>query len=188
MDKLAERLQPFSDVLVPEMIILNGRRGAHIEALRLLVHGLGDYDTAIRYCLLGGSSIFNPSGAVQEDSTMSLPEKTEQEELFGHLIHEFLRIEDAEERIERSAELLDKFGSFFDIAQVLSLIPPDWPVATLTDFITHALGRLVRERNESVIVKALSSAQNLRLAAKFVEKIEGLGPTWESTKKDSGVA
>lgn len=188
VDKLAERLQPFSDVLVPEMIILNGRRGAHIEALRLLVHGLGDYDTAIRYCLLGGSSIFNPSGAVQEDSTMSLPEKAEQEELFSHLIHEFLRIEDAEERIERSAELLDKFGSFFDIAQVLSLIPPDWPVATLNDFITHALGRLVRERNESVIVKALSSAQNLRLAAEFVEKIEKLGPTWESTKKDSGVA
>lgn len=121
VDKLAERLQPYSDVLVPEMIILNGRRGEHIEALRLLVHGLGDYDTAIRYCLLGGSSIFNPSGAVSDDS-LKLPEKEEQEVLFRHLLHEFMRIEDEEERVERSAELLEKFGSLFDVGDV-SLCP-----------------------------------------------------------------
>lgn len=116
VDVLAERLQPYSDVLVPEMIILNGRRGEHVEALRLLVAGLGDYDTAIRYCLLGGSSIFNPSGAAIEESR--LPGKEEQEMLFRRLFYEFMRIEDEVEKVERCAELLDKFGSFFDIVDV----------------------------------------------------------------------
>lgn len=116
VDTLAQRLQPYSDVLVPEMIILNGRRGEHVAALKLLVHGLGDYDTAIRYCLLGGSSIFNPSGAAAEES--KLPSQEEQAQLFHHLLHEFMRIEDEEEKVERAAELLDKFGSFFDIVDV----------------------------------------------------------------------
>lgn len=77
---------------------------------------------------------------------------------------------------------------FLTFDQVLPLLPPNWPIASLTDFITHALRRLVREKNESVVVKALASAQNLRVAAEVVEKIEGLGPVWESNKKDSGVA
>lgn len=186
VDALANRLAPFSNELVPEMIILNGRRGRHVEALRLLTHGLGDYDTAIRYCLLGGSSIFHPSSSSVPES--KIPEKAEQAELFAHLLHEFMKIEDEDERMERTAELLDRFGSLYDISQVLSLIPETWPVETLSAFIVHALRRLVRERNETVVVKALSSAQNLRNNADLIEKIEKIGPQWETIKKDSGVA
>lgn len=127
IEALAKRLQAYSDVLVPEMIILNGRRGQHVEALRLLVHGLGDYDTAIRYCLLGGSSIFNPSGTVMggRSSGMQLPSHEEQGELFRCLLHEFMKIETREDeggRIERTAELLERFGSFFDIEEVSQAI------------------------------------------------------------------
>lgn len=113
---LGERLAPYSEELVPEMIILNGRQGKHEDAIRLLTLGLGDYDTAIRYCLLGGSSIFHPSsGMLPQDS---LPSKEQQAELFEYLLHEFLRIEDLSERLERTAELLERFGGWFDIAQV----------------------------------------------------------------------
>ena len=72
--------------------------------------------------------------------------------------------------------------------QVLALIPQEWPVETLSGFVVHALRRLVRDRNETVVVKALSSAQNLRSSVLFIEKAEGLGPSWESVKKDSGIA
>lgn len=72
--------------------------------------------------------------------------------------------------------------------QVLTLIPPTWPLEPLSSFFAHALRRVVREKNESVVVKALSSAQNLRVAAEVVEKIEQLGASWESVKKDSGIA
>ncbi|KAK8194277.1 hypothetical protein M8818_007465 [Zalaria obscura] len=174
VEALASRLEPYSDELVPEMIILNGRRGQHVEALRLLAHGLGDYDTAIRYCLLGGSSIFNPSSSLNE---VSYPSKAEQEQLFGHLLSEFMKIEDESERLERTSELLERFGGWFDVARVLSLIPDSWSVESVSGFLVHALRRLVRERNETVVVKALSSAQNLKRNVDLIEKTESFGAT-----------
>ncbi|KAK3716982.1 hypothetical protein LTR37_006037 [Vermiconidia calcicola] len=172
---LRERLSPHSDELVPEMIILNGREGKHEEALRLLTHGLADYDTAIRYCLLGGSSIFHPGSGLAPEHP--LPSKEEQGKLFEHLLHEFFRIEDLGERLERTAELLERFGGWFDIAQVLDLIPDSWSVELVSGFLVHALRRMVRERNETVVVKALASAQNLKRSVEFVEKTESIGPT-----------
>lgn len=171
---LRERLAPYSEELVPEMIILNGREGRHQEALRLLTHGLGDYDTAIRYCLLGGSSIFHP--ASNTEPRAELPEKDEQAKLFEHLLHEFFNIEDLGERIERSAELLERFGGWFDVEKVLQLIPDDWSVELVSGFLIKALRVLVRERNETVVVKALCEAQNLRGNVEFVEKCEAIGP------------
>ena len=113
---ILNRLKPYSQELVPEMIILNGRQGQHTEAIHLLTHGLGDFDTAISYCLLGGSSIFRPaSGEIARDA---LPSHEEQAVLFNHLLDEFLRIDDLSDRIERTAELLERFGAWFDIFRV----------------------------------------------------------------------
>jgi len=179
---VAARLEPFSDVLVPEMIILNGRRGQHIEALRLLTHGLGDYDTAIRYCLLGGSSIFDPSSGLLPND--ALPSKTQQEALFRHLFNEFMKLDDSAARLERATELLERFGPWFDVGDVLASIPDDWPVDVLAGFIVHALRKLVSERNETVVLKALAGAQNLRRANEVVEKIEGCKPVVQD--KDEG--
>ena len=181
---LRERLAPYSDELVPEMIILNGREGKHEEALRLLTHGLGDFDTAIRYCLLGGSSIFHPGSGLLPDQTLST--KEEQARLFEYLLHEFFRIEDLNERLERTAELLDRFGGWFDVAKVIELIPESWSVELVSGFLVHAFRRLVRERNESVVVKALSSAQNLRQSVEFIEKTESIGPTILNAEIDAG--
>lgn len=172
---LGQRLTPYSNELVPEMIILNGREGKHQEALRLLTHGLGDYDTAIRYCLLGGSSIFHPSSGIEP--TQPLPSKEQQAKLFGHLLHEFLAIEDLGERLERTAELLERFGAWYDVGEVLEMIPDGWSVELVSGFLVHALRRLVRDRNETGVAKALASAQNLKRSVEAVEKIESFGPT-----------
>ncbi|KAK4542678.1 hypothetical protein LTR36_006250 [Oleoguttula mirabilis] len=181
---LGQRLAPYSDELVPEMIILNGREGKHEEALRLLTHGLGDYDTAIRYCLLGGSSIFHPGSGVAPEQP--LPTKEEQARLFGYLLQEFFRIDDLGERLERTAELLERFGGWFDIAGVLGMIPDTWSVELVSGFLVHAFRRLVRERNETVVVKALSSAQNLRQAVDFIEKTEGVAPVVVNATVEAG--
>lgn len=174
---LRERLAPFSDELVPEMIILNGREGKHNEALRLLVSGLGDYDTAIRYCLLGGSSIFFPttSHSTVGGEARTLPLQEEQEELFQSLLGQFLVLPSLSERVERTSELLSRFSGFFDIAEVLAQIPDSWSVDLIEGFLTHALRRLVWQRNETVVVKALSSAQNLRRTGEFIKKVESQG-------------
>ncbi|KAK5727808.1 hypothetical protein LTR17_012466 [Elasticomyces elasticus] len=178
-DVLGERLGPYSEELVPEMIILNARRGKHEEALRLLTHGLGDYDTGVRYCLLGGEGIFGVGGGGGGERV--LPTKEEQKRLFGILLHEFLRLEDVSERLERTAELLERFGGWFDVADVLELVPEDWSVELVSGFLVHAFRKLVRERNETVVVKGLSGAQNLRRAGEWVEKVEGMRAVVVST-------
>ncbi|EMF15465.1 uncharacterized protein SEPMUDRAFT_147349 [Sphaerulina musiva SO2202] len=174
---LGQRLAPYSDELVPEMIILNGREGKHEEALRLLVHGLGDYDTAIRYCLLGGNSIFHPSSSfLNAPERDALPSKEAQSVLFNYLLDQFFQIQDVGERLERTAELLDRFGGWFDVAKVLELIPDSWSVELVSGFLAHAFRRLIAEKNETGIVKALCSAQNMRKSMDAMELQEKMGP------------
>jgi hypothetical protein len=179
---VGKRLKPYSNELVPEMIILNGREGKHEEALRLLTHGLGDYDTAIRYCLLGGSSIFHPGSNSLPEA--SLPSKEEQAALFRTLLQEFFRIGDLGERLERTSELLERFGGWFGLEEVLALIPDEWSVELVSGFLVHALRRLVREKNETVVVKALSSAQNLRESVVVAEKLEAIRPVIVRSEED----
>lgn len=119
------RIDPYSTELVPEMIILGGRQGRHKEAIHLLVHSLGDFDTAVSYCVLGGSSTYSTIGGPRSDHT--LPSQTEQAELFGHLLEEFFAIQDMHQRITQTSELLERFAGWFDVEHVspfyVSLVP-----------------------------------------------------------------
>ena len=172
------RIAPYTQELVPEVIILDGRQSHHEEALKLLTHGLGDYDTAINYCLLGGSSIYHPiSGTMARES---LPTREEQAKLFGFLLAEFLRIEDISNRVEQTSSLLERFGGWFDVGYVLSVIPDTWSVELVSGFLISALRRIVRERSETMIVKSLSGAENLKVAAELIGKIEAKGPSIEA--------
>lgn len=175
--KILERIEPFEDALVPESIILDGRQGRHQQALRLLTHGLGDYHTAINYCLLGGSSIFHPtSGRVDPDN---IPSREEQATLFKSLLFEFLRIEDISDRFERTSELLERFGVYFDVAYVLKQVPDSWSVELISAFLVNAFRRMVHDKNEAMITKALSGAENLKISAELIVKCEKLGPQIE---------
>ena len=168
------RIEPFEEQLVPESIILDGRQGRHQQALRLLTHGLGDFHTAINYCLLGGSSIFHPaSGALDGPG---VPTQEEQSSLFRFLLLEFLRIEDEDNSIQRTSELLGRFSSWFDVEQVLAQLPDSWSVEAVSMFLMSTFRRMVQERNEASITKALSGVENLRISAEFVEKCEQAGP------------
>ena len=142
---------------------------------------LGDFDTAVSYCLLGGSSIFRPpSGFVPEDQ---IPSKEEQAVLFNYLLHQFLAIEDLASRIERTSELLERFGPWFDAAYVLSLLPNDWSINVFSTFLINALQRMVREKKGTVMIKALSGAQNLQVNEQFIEKARELGPILSEDKE-----
>ena len=175
---ILSRIEPFEQDLVPESIILDGRQGRHQQALRLLTHGLGDYHTAINYCLLGGASIFHPtSGPVPAES---IPSQREQATLFRYLLSEFLRIDDISDRVERTSELLERFGGWFDVSTVLSLIPDSWSVELISGFLVSAFRRLVHERSEAMIAKSLSGAENLKISADLIGKCEGIGPQVEA--------
>lgn len=191
------------DLLVPETIILNGRERNHEDALRLLVHKLGDYDTAVAYCLRGGASIYSiyqaplaTSSAADEPPASPLVEKDkraprrrdsapptsdEQGYLFQSLLREFLALEDMSDRIEQTSLLLDKFGGFFDVGDVLALIPDSWSVDIVAGFLVKALRRIVVAKREGTVSRSLSSAQNLRVQAELVKRIDEKGPTIETT-------
>ena len=177
---IRERVEPYEQELVPEMIILDGRQARHPQAIRLLTHGLGDFDTAINYCLMVGSSIFHPmSGRMRPDT---VPSREEQAILFSSLLSEFLQIEDINDRIERTGELLERFGGWLDVGQVLKLIPDSWSVELVSGFLISALRRLVREKNESMVAKALSGAENLRITSELIGKCDEAGPTVEAAE------
>lgn len=160
------------DLLVPEIIILAARKQHHHEALRLLVQKLGDYDSAVSYCLRGGVSLFSPSTAqsLVTNNTMSLEQRRE---LFQALLQEFLAIEDISSRVEQTGALLDRFGSWFDITDILRLIPDSWSVDTIGDFLVGAMRRIVKEKHECMIVRSLSGSQNIRVHYERLDKMDG---------------
>lgn len=180
VDMVLERLSPFSTYLVSESIILDARQGRHKEALRLLTHGLGDYDTAIRYCYFGGPSA---SHAYPIDPS-TLPSRARQTELFTFLFQEFLTIEYIEDRLERTSHLLGKFATFFDPLDIIARIPDDWTVNMLSEFLVRSFRAATSERNQAVIVKALSAAQNLIGQVEFIEITEKMGAKIEEGSED----
>jgi hypothetical protein len=173
------RIEPFADHLVPELIILDGKQARHEEALSLLTHGLGDYDTAISYCLLGGSSLYHPvSGAMARDPAAA-PSREEQARLFRWLLREFLRIEDVSDRVEQTSNLLERFGGWFEVDDVMEMIPDDWSVNLVAGFLVSALRGIVSEKRETMVVKALSGAENLKVAEEMADRVDELGPEVE---------
>ncbi|KAL6252676.1 hypothetical protein RBB50_000395 [Rhinocladiella similis] len=170
-----KRMAPFSQFLVSESIILDARQGRHKQALKLLTHGLGDFDTAIRYCYFGGPA---PPHAVTIDIS-ALPPRDVQVELFNFLFHEFLAIADTEDCLERTSHLLGKFATFFDPLAILVDVPDTWGVDVLAEFLVRSFRAATTERNQAVIMKALSAAQNLQKQAEFIDVCEKMGAKFE---------
>lgn len=164
------RIEPFQNELVSESIILDGLQGRHQEALRLLTHGLGDYDSAVRYCLFGGPRSTSSTGALTE-----FAERPRQSELFRHVLDEFLRIEDPTERLEHTCDLLARFSSWFDVREVLELVPDDWSVEIMSVFLGHVFRTLVSQTREVRVERALSAGLNLRVGTEYIEGVEKMG-------------
>ncbi|KAH8807143.1 hypothetical protein F5884DRAFT_879848 [Xylogone sp. PMI_703] len=171
VDIVSQRIEPFKLQLIPETIILHRRQGEHKEAIRLLTHSLCDFDTAISYCILCGSSNFRNS-TDRVDHGLLLP-REEQEGLFNVLLVEFLRIQNLSDRIELTKELLERFEEWFDILHVLPLLPSSWPVEIFSSFLVRALRRHLLQQRGTSIKKALSAADNSIMKSEFIKKVEG---------------
>lgn len=190
MPTILTRLQPYEQDLVPEMIILHGRQSQHQEALRLLTHGLGDFNTAISYCLYGYTSIFRPIPSSRSSSShpttllpisppANLPTRTQQSTLFNALLQEFLLIDDLAQRVLQTGQLLERFSAWFDVASVLAVLPDAWSVDIFSAFLINSLQRIVREKAESGVVKALQDAVNSQVSFEVASRREAVGATVE---------
>jgi hypothetical protein len=181
-ERIATAFDATPELLVPEAIILNGRERQHEAALRLLVRGLGDYDTAVSYCLRGGSSIYTPTPARRD----SAPAQDTQAHLFGVLLTEFMSLDDVSDRVEQTGSLLERFGGWFDVLEVLELLPDSWSVDIVGEFLVASLRRLVREKHESMMERALSSAVNLRVNYEKLVGVDEKGPVIDLGEVDDG--
>lgn len=110
VDELLEKLRPWQKLLVAELVIIYGKDSRHSEALSLLCHELGDFDTAVNYCLFGAVSIFKTERTIKT--------KEEQNGLFKLLLNEFLSLEDAESSVKQTCSLLQRFGSWLQVEDV----------------------------------------------------------------------
>lgn len=177
---LSSQIKPYASLLVPETILLASRNADHETALHALVHRLADHDTAVRYCLRSGRDVFpvpstsSSSSSTQQASGLAAPDPANptQRNLFDILLAQYLALDDAAQRQERAAELLDRFGAWFDAAAVLGRVPDEWPVRSVEGFLGTAVRGLVRERRETGVLRALSAGENLRVS---VENVEGRG-------------
>lgn len=59
------------------------------------------------------------------------------------------------------------------------MIPDSWPVDLLAPFVVSSFRRILEERNETMIAKALSGAENLLSRASLIDFCEKAGPTVE---------
>jgi vacuolar protein sorting-associated protein 3 len=100
--------------------------------------------------------------------------------LFRVVLAEFLAIEDSGERVEQTGALLERFGGWFDIEDVLAVMPDEWTVDVVAGFLVGALRRLVREKHETMVTRALSTAENLRVNHDLLEKMDEMGPSIEA--------
>jgi vacuolar protein sorting-associated protein 3 len=60
--------------------------------------------------------------------------------------------------------LCNSLSHLFPLFQVISLVPPDWPLKTLSTFLSRSFRRSLHARHEAQIVKAIGAGQNLEVS------------------------
>ncbi|ORX54476.1 hypothetical protein DM01DRAFT_1036135 [Hesseltinella vesiculosa] len=85
----------------------------------------------------------------------------ERRRLFFMLLQTYLAIEDKDLMVARALHLLNTQGYYFDALKVLDIIPDDWPLDQLQDFLVHSLRRSLHNTLEGELVVAMSRGENL---------------------------
>ena len=126
----------------------------HDKALTLLAHKLQDYERAKEYCL-----------------TYSLGRNRDYRQgLYQTLLQVYLRPSGKEHStlIRPALSLLNSHGYYFDAAQVLELLPPDWPVATVRAFLLRSLRGSIDTFRTDRIEHSLARGENLQVTLKLL--------------------
>lgn len=154
----AERIQGAG--LPVERAILHGKLGEHEQALRVLVHELGDTAAAEDYCLWSSEGQDTPC----------------RQHLFHTLLAMYLQAGPAAPTLTVAAvDLLNRHATDFDAAQVLQLLPGSWSVQLLSPFLTGAMRGTVHARRTAQVALGLARSENLLYAADKVGTAQGCG-------------
>ncbi|KAF7323021.1 hypothetical protein HMN09_00081900 [Mycena chlorophos] len=172
---IRERLIPHSKrMLALELAIVNGKLENHHEALSTLVNDLHDSASAETYCTLGGEVISTKAAqALSADPalrvwTTAFTSKSRQKAVVDatakrkDLLKTLLKVYmDDDQTSARAAHLLNAQAKNLDVLDAMPLVPPKWPLTTVSSFLARSLRRTVHAQHEGRIVRALSAGQNL---------------------------
>ncbi|XP_055953561.1 transforming growth factor-beta receptor-associated protein 1-like [Argiope bruennichi] len=134
-----------------ECAILYGKLEEHEKALKILVHQLQDHAAAEDYCIRMSNG----------------RDKKYRHRLFYALLSVYLdstlEEQKREEMLPAAIQLLNSELAEFDISKVLQLIPSDWSVAILDQFLVRALRSSLHHRYCCRLRSALSRGENLQV-------------------------
>ncbi|OAX35918.1 hypothetical protein K503DRAFT_793639 [Rhizopogon vinicolor AM-OR11-026] len=160
----------FEKVLGLEVALLDGKMGMHRMALRALALTLRDPVSAETYARTGG--IVVPSKAVEAcgmgewaalfsaKGGPGVLEREKSAEGKGELVRMLLEVYMEDGEPQQTARLLNSQASNLDVVNVIPLVPPDWPLSSLSSFLTHSFRRTLHAKHEGQIVKAICAGQN----------------------------
>lgn len=134
-----------------ECAILYGKLEDHDKALRLLVHQLKDYQAAEDYCQRMSQGrdrrfrhrLYHTLLTVYLDS--SLPK------------------DDQEALLPAAIQLLNSEVAEFDAVKVLQLLPPDWSVSLMDQFLAKAVRTSLHRCSMARVESALRRSENLQV-------------------------
>ncbi|KAI9472064.1 MAG: CNH domain-containing protein [Benjaminiella poitrasii] len=158
-----------------EKVIVYGKMNKHKEALEILIHDLHDFVGAETYCVTNGKSPMLNEGMFEEDY-LSSAQLNERRTLFTMLFKSYIAIKDSDLMIAKSMHLLNTQGFYLDTLKVLEMIPENWPIDMLQDFLIRSLRRSLDDYNESQIELALSRGENLEVNSEMIVLQKDIGP------------
>lgn len=163
----------FDKVLGLEMALLDGKMGMHRMALRALALTLRDPVSAETYARTGG--IVVPSKAVEAcgmgewgalfaaKGGPGILERDKSSEGKRELVRILLEVYMEDGEPQQTTRLLSSQAASLDAVDVIPLVPPDWPVSSLSPFLTHSFRRTLHAKHEGQIIKAICAAQNSKV-------------------------
>ncbi|KAG1748329.1 uncharacterized protein EDB91DRAFT_1245037 [Suillus paluster] len=178
----------FEKVLGLEMALLDGKMGMHRIALRALALSLRDPISAETYARTGG--IIVPSKAVEACGMCEwgalfsakggpgILEREKSAEGNGELVKMLLEVYMEDGEPQQTTRLLSSQSASLDAVDVsaflltlifghelnvIPLVPPDWPLDSLSSFLTHSFRRTLHAKHEGQIIKAVCAGQNSKV-------------------------
>ncbi|KAL5007714.1 hypothetical protein ScPMuIL_016520 [Solemya velum] len=138
-----------------ECAILYGKLEEHDKALRILVHKLKDYGAAENYCLV------NSQGR----------EQNLRKRLFHILLSVYLdpAFERKDTLVAPAMALLNSNVAEFDTSKVLQLLPENWSVGLLSQFLTRAVRKSLNYCRMTRVECMMARGENLQVKQTCIE-------------------
>ncbi len=147
--------------LLVEIVLLLGRTSRHSESIQILVHDLGDFESAEMYCYHNGMSL----ASCETSTTLDTTSRSDREELFRMLFLECLNLDDYVTQFAQGSSMLNRWGNYVEVATILDLIPDAWSVELVAVFLCTVLAQLAAARREVQIKKSLYRSRYKRITA-----------------------